>query len=59
MIPSRRLDYSPIIDRPPLKLPDGARLTFSTDDPDLVNALHRWAEAQTTDHGEHADNAHS
>jgi hypothetical protein len=41
------------------RLPDGARLTFSTDDPDLVNALHRWAEAQTTDHGEHADNAHS
>ena len=26
MIPSKRLDYSPIIDRPPLKLPGGARL---------------------------------
>lgn len=33
--------------------PDGARLTFTTDDPQLIDALHRWGEAQTTDHGEH------
>ena len=26
MLPSKRLDYSPIIDRPPLKLPGGARV---------------------------------
>ena len=32
-------------------LAGGARLVFSTDDPDLVDALHRWGEAQTTDHG--------
>lgn len=28
----------------------GARLTFTTADPALVDALHRWARAQTTDH---------
>ncbi len=35
-------------------LPDGAGLTFSTNVPDLVDALHRWGEAQTDDHGQHA-----
>jgi hypothetical protein len=34
---------------------DGARLTFTSADPALVDALHRWAAAQTMDHGEHAD----
>jgi hypothetical protein len=33
---------------------DGARITYATDDPALVDALHRWADAQKTDHGEHA-----
>lgn len=28
----------------------GARLTFATADPTLVDALHRWGRAQTTDH---------
>ncbi|HEV7761048.1 MAG TPA: hypothetical protein VGO78_18710 [Acidimicrobiales bacterium] len=36
-------------------LTDGAKVVFTTDDPDLVDALHRWGEAQTTDHGTHAD----
>jgi hypothetical protein len=36
-------------------LSDGAQLVFTTDDPGLVDALHRWGEAQTTDHGAHAD----
>lgn len=36
-------------------LADGARLTFTSADPTLVNALHRWADAQTMDHGTHAD----
>jgi hypothetical protein len=36
-------------------LSDGARLTFTADDPDLVDALHRWGDAQTTDHGAHAE----
>jgi hypothetical protein len=34
---------------------DGARLTFRTSDPALVDALHRWGEAQTADHGRHAE----
>jgi hypothetical protein len=33
---------------------DGARLTFRSDDPALVDALHRWGEAQVMDHGRHA-----
>lgn len=37
------------------ELADGARLVFTTDDPELVDALHRWGEAQTTDHGTHAE----
>lgn len=37
------------------ELDDGARLTFTSEDPALVEALHRWGEAQMTDHGEHAD----
>lgn len=34
---------------------DGARITYTTDDPALIDALHRWAQAQVTDHGEHAE----
>jgi hypothetical protein len=37
------------------ELPDGARVIYTTDDPALVDALHRWGEAQVTDHGEHAE----
>jgi hypothetical protein len=32
-------------------LPDGARIKFSTDDPILVTAVHRWFGAQLSDHG--------
>jgi hypothetical protein len=39
------------------ELPDGARLAFTTDDPTLVDALHRWGRAQTTDHGTHAEHS--
>jgi hypothetical protein len=39
------------------ELTDGARLVFAADDPDLVDALHRWGEAQTSDHGAHADHS--
>jgi hypothetical protein len=35
----------------------GGRITYATDDPVLVDALHRWAEAQATDHGSHAEPA--
>ncbi|MEU7281779.1 aspartate carbamoyltransferase [Streptomyces sp. NPDC045431] len=34
---------------------DGASLRFRTADPALVDALHRWAAAQTSDHGDHAE----
>lgn len=34
---------------------DGARLTFITDDHAVVDALHRWGEAQVADHGQHAE----
>ncbi len=30
MLPRERADYSAIVDRPPLKLPGGARLVFWT-----------------------------
>jgi hypothetical protein len=33
----------------------GGRITYATSDPALVYALHRWAEAQTMDHGAHAE----
>lgn len=36
------------------ELPDGARITFSTTEADLVTALERWGDAQVDDHGEHA-----
>jgi alkylation response protein AidB-like acyl-CoA dehydrogenase len=36
-------------------LPDGARITYMTGDPDLVVALHDWGVAQVTDHGDHAE----
>jgi hypothetical protein len=36
-------------------LPDGATLTFHTTDPDLIQALHDWGEAQVSDHGSHAE----
>jgi hypothetical protein len=35
-------------------LADGARIRYSTADPSLVRAIHRWFAAQTSDHGSHA-----
>ncbi len=35
------------------ELPDGARIKYTTGDPALVSALHRWFDAQVSDHGEH------
>lgn len=32
----------------------GGRISYASDDAALVDALHRWAEAQTMDHGRHA-----
>jgi hypothetical protein len=36
-------------------IPEGARLWYRTADEDLAHALHDWFEAQTSDHGEHAE----
>jgi hypothetical protein len=38
-------------------LDDGSRLTYTSDDPTLVQALHRWGESQVADHGDHAEHA--
>ncbi|MFF5363738.1 aspartate carbamoyltransferase [Streptomyces scabiei] len=38
--------------------PDGATLTYTTDEPALVDALHDWFEAQLSDHGDHAEAGH-
>jgi hypothetical protein len=32
----------------------GGEISYRTADPDLVDALHGWADAQTSDHGDHA-----
>jgi hypothetical protein len=37
------------------EVPAGARITYTTAEPDLVEALHLWAEAQVSDHGDHAE----
>ena len=36
-------------------LPDGAMLVYSSRDPKLVSALHRWFDAQVSDHGADAE----
>jgi hypothetical protein len=33
---------------------NGASLTYSTDDPALISAIHEWFKAQVSDHGMHA-----
>jgi hypothetical protein len=38
--------------------PEGATLTYTTDEPALVNALHDWFKAQLSDHGDHAESGH-
>jgi len=35
-------------------LPDGAQIRYTAKDPALVTALHRWFDAQVSDHGRHA-----
>lgn len=37
------------------ELPDGAQLTYTTDDPALVEAIHAWFDRQVMDHGAHAE----
>lgn len=35
-------------------LPDGAQIRYTTKDSKLITALHRWFDAQLSDHGDHA-----
>ncbi len=35
-------------------LPDGAQIRYTTNDSKLITALHRWFDAQLSDHGHHA-----
>ncbi len=35
--------------------PDGAQLTYSSDEPELVDAIHAWFDRQVMDHGAHAE----
>ena len=35
-------------------LPNGAEIRYTTKDPALVEAIHRWFQAQLHDHGRHA-----
>ncbi|MFG6201746.1 hypothetical protein [Nonomuraea sp. JJY05] len=39
------------------EVPAGARITYTSTDPALVNALHAWFDAQVTDHGQHAEHS--
>lgn len=32
-------------------LEDGARLRYTTTDPDLINGIHSWFQVQRMDHG--------
>jgi hypothetical protein len=36
----------------------GARITYTTADAALVEALHAWGKAQVLDHGAHAEAGH-
>jgi hypothetical protein len=33
---------------------DGGRITYTSDDPAVVDAIHQWFDAQLADHGDHA-----
>ena len=36
------------------EIPQGAEITYMTDSPDLVTAIHQWFDAQLRDHDRHA-----
>ena len=40
------------------ELPDGAEISYSTDVPVLINAIHQWFDAQLSDHARHAIPGH-
>ncbi len=40
-------------------LPNGAEITYSTDIPILITAIHQWFDAQLSEHARHAISGHS
>lgn len=40
------------------ELPDGGQISYVSDDPELVAAIHAWFDAQVADHGDHASSGH-
>jgi len=40
-------------------LPNGAEITYSSDIPALITAIHQWFDAQLSDHARHAISGHS
>jgi len=41
------------------ELPNGGQISYSTEDPRLIKAIHQWFDAQLTDHARHAISGHS
>jgi hypothetical protein len=41
------------------EIPRGAQIAFSSASPDLIDAIHRWFDAQLADHAGHAVSGHS
>lgn len=37
------------------ELPAGASITYTAEDPEVVDAIHQWFDAQLEDHGAHAE----
>jgi len=40
------------------ELPDGGQIAYSTDNPELIHALHQWFDAQLADHAAYAMPGH-
>ena len=38
--------------------PDGAEITYATEVPELITAIHQWFDAQLSDHARHAVSGH-
>jgi hypothetical protein len=40
-------------------LPNGAKITYLTDEASLLTAIHQWFDAQLSDHSRHSVSGHS
>jgi len=41
------------------EIPQGAQITYTAKNPDLITAIHQWFNAQLTDHARHAVSGHA